>query len=79
MSAKAEAEHASLDGLSGERLAEDVAGLQAGLDDAEAAGALPDRPSAERGCMTCSFALGWRADAGERLPWVGRIGRTAVR
>lgn len=49
MAAKAEAEHASLDGLSGERLAEDVAGLQAALDDAEAASTLPDRPAAEPG------------------------------
>jgi predicted nucleotidyltransferase len=47
MAAKAEAEHAPLDGPSGERLAEDVTRLQATLDEAEAASSLPDRPTAE--------------------------------
>lgn len=47
MAAKAEAEHAPLDGPSQDRLAADVARLQGELDEAEAASTLPDRPSAE--------------------------------
>lgn len=47
MAAKAEAEHGSLEGIPGERLAEDVSRLHAALDEAEAASRLPDRPSAE--------------------------------
>ncbi|TDW14947.1 nucleotidyltransferase domain-containing protein [Kribbella kalugense] len=47
MSAKAEAEHAPLDGPSHDRLAADIARLQTELDVAEAASKLPDRPSAE--------------------------------
>lgn len=47
MAAKAEAEHAPLDGPLQERLATDVARLQGELDEAEAASKLPDRPSAE--------------------------------
>ncbi|MFI5695766.1 DNA polymerase beta superfamily protein [Kribbella sp. NPDC051586] len=49
MAAKAEAEHAPVDGLSGERLSEDVSRLQAALDEAEAVSLLPDRPTAEPG------------------------------
>lgn len=49
MAAKAEAEHAPLDGPAGERLAADVARLQNVLDEAEAVTGLPDRPSAEGG------------------------------
>jgi predicted nucleotidyltransferase len=47
MAAKAEAEHAPLDGPSGEQLSEDVTRLQAILDEAEADSHLPDRPTAE--------------------------------
>lgn len=47
MAAKAEAEHAPLDGPSGERLSEDVTRLQAALDEAEQTSHLPDRPTAE--------------------------------
>ncbi|TCO47106.1 hypothetical protein EV646_106346 [Kribbella antiqua] len=47
MAAKAEAERGAFEGPSGERLAEDVARLQAALDDAEAVTDLPDRPTAE--------------------------------
>ncbi|NUR95374.1 MAG: nucleotidyltransferase domain-containing protein [Kribbellaceae bacterium] len=47
MAAKAEAEHAPLAGPSAERLAGDVARLQAALDEAEAESALPERPTAE--------------------------------
>jgi predicted nucleotidyltransferase len=47
MAAKAEAEHGAFEGPSGERLAEDVARLQAALDDAESVTDLPDRPRAE--------------------------------
>lgn len=49
MAAKAEAEHAPLDGPSGDRLAADVTRLQNVLDEAEAVTGLPDRPSAEDG------------------------------
>ncbi|WP_410790378.1 DNA polymerase beta superfamily protein [Kribbella sp. C-35] len=49
MAAKAEAEHAPLEGPSGERLVEDVRRLQAVLDEAEAGSGLPDRPAAEAG------------------------------
>lgn len=49
MAAKAEAEHAPLDGPADEQLATDVARLQAVLDEAEAVSGLPDRPSAEPG------------------------------
>ncbi|MEU4195108.1 nucleotidyltransferase domain-containing protein [Kribbella sp. NPDC026611] len=49
MAAKAEAEHAPLDGPSHEQFAEDVAALQAVLDEAEAVSTLPDRASAEPG------------------------------
>jgi uncharacterized protein len=47
MAAKAEAEHAPIEGVQGERLAEDVGRLQAALDEAEASSTLPDRPTAE--------------------------------
>lgn len=47
MAAKAEAEHAPLDGPSGEQLAEDVARLHGVLDEVETVSKLPDRPSAE--------------------------------
>jgi predicted nucleotidyltransferase len=47
IAAKAEVEHGPVEGVSGERLAEDVGRLQAALDAAEAASALPDRPDAE--------------------------------
>ena len=47
MAAKAEAEHAPVDGPSGERLSEDVTRLEAALDEAEAESRLPDRPTAE--------------------------------
>ncbi|TDW95289.1 hypothetical protein EV137_2623 [Kribbella pratensis] len=49
MAAKAEAEHAPLEGPTFERLATDVLELQKVLDEAEAASDLPDRPSAEPG------------------------------
>ncbi|MFF0344428.1 DNA polymerase beta superfamily protein [Kribbella sp. NPDC004875] len=49
MAAKAEAEHAPLEGPSGEQLSEDVSRLQAALDEAEATSVLPDRPTAEPG------------------------------
>lgn len=49
MAAKAEAEHAPLQGPTFEQLAADVAELQNALDDAEAVSDLPDRPSAEAG------------------------------
>ncbi|WP_238152487.1 DNA polymerase beta superfamily protein [Kribbella speibonae] len=49
MVAKAEAEHAPLDGPSEELLAEDVSRLQVVLDEAEAASRLPARPTAEPG------------------------------
>jgi uncharacterized protein len=47
MAAKAEAEHGPFTGPPGERIAEDVARLQAALDEAEAVSDLPDRPTAE--------------------------------
>lgn len=47
MAAKAEAEHAPLDGPSADQLSEDVTRLQTALDEAEAASHLPDRPTAE--------------------------------
>jgi hypothetical protein len=49
MAAKAEAEHAPLDGPSDEQLAADVTRLQSVLAEAEAVSELPDRPSAEAG------------------------------
>jgi predicted nucleotidyltransferase len=49
MAAKAEAEHGALEGPSRELLAEDVAGLQTKLDEAEVVAELPDRPTAEAG------------------------------
>ena len=49
MAAKAEAEHAPLEGPAFEQLAADVLELQKVLDEAEAASNLPDRPSAEPG------------------------------
>ncbi|WP_427884761.1 nucleotidyltransferase domain-containing protein [Kribbella sp. GL6] len=49
MAAKAEAEHAPLDGPPDELLAADVVRLQNVLDEAEAVTGLPDRPSAEAG------------------------------
>ncbi|WP_238155688.1 DNA polymerase beta superfamily protein [Kribbella soli] len=49
MAAKAEAEHAPLEGPSFEQLAADVLELQNVLDEAEAVSDLPDRPSAEPG------------------------------
>ncbi|HEY3557733.1 MAG TPA: nucleotidyltransferase domain-containing protein [Kribbella sp.] len=49
MAAKAEAEHAPLDGPTEGQLAADVARLQSVLDEAEAVSRLPDRPVAEAG------------------------------
>lgn len=49
MAAKAEAEHAPLDGPTEPQLAADVTRLQSALDEAEAVSELPERPSAEPG------------------------------
>lgn len=49
MAAKAEAEHAPLDGPTGDQLAAEVLRLHSVLDEAEAVTDLPDRPSAEPG------------------------------
>ncbi|WP_350278236.1 nucleotidyltransferase domain-containing protein [Kribbella sp. HUAS MG21] len=49
MAAKAEAEHAPLDGPTREQLAADVLRLHGVLDEAEAVTGLPDRPAAEPG------------------------------
>ena len=49
MAAKADAEHAPLEGPGMDQLTNDVMRLQSVLDEAEAVSTLPDRPSAEPG------------------------------